>query len=118
MIQTLSITKAREELTTLVENAKRKFDEYIITVNGSPAAVIVSVAEYESWKETNEILSDPSLMQAIKKGEVDVEEDRLYDWDDVKKEIGTYILHDVSNKTYGSSKKRAKNHKKKILPRD
>jgi len=118
MIQTLPITKAREELTNLVYNAKKKLDEYIITVNGSPAAVIISASEYESWKETNEVLSDPLLMDSIKKGEGDIKLGRLYDWNDVKKELGGYLLHDVSNKTYGSSKKRAKKHKKKVLRRD
>ena len=43
MIKTLSITKAREDLTSLVDNAKNKLDEYIIIVNGSPAAVIDKV---------------------------------------------------------------------------
>jgi prevent-host-death family protein len=86
MTHTLPITKAREELATLVENARKKLDEYIITVNGSPAAVIISVAEYESWKETNEILSDPELMRAIKKGEEDEKKGKMYDWEDVKKE--------------------------------
>lgn len=60
MIKTLPITKAREELTTLVDNASKKLDEYIITVNGSPAAVLLSAEEYKSWKETMEILSDHS----------------------------------------------------------
>jgi len=118
MIQTLPITKAREELTNLVDNAKRKLDEYIITVNGSPAAVIISVAEFESWKETNEILSNPFLMESIKKGEADVKLGKLYDWNDVRRELGGYLLHDVSDKNYGSSKKRAKRHKKRILRGD
>jgi len=118
MIQTLPITKVRENLTSIVENAKNTLNEYIITVNGSPAAVIISALEYESWKETNEILADRSLMEAIKKGEEYIVSNRLYDWKDVKKELGNYILHDVSNTTYGSSKKRAKGNKKKILRRD
>src|SRR4030066_267620 len=54
MTHTLPITKAREDLTTLVENANKKLEEYIITVNGLPAAVLISAAEYQSWKETNE----------------------------------------------------------------
>lgn len=106
MIQTLSITKAREDLTTLVENAKKKLDEYIVTVNGSPAAVIISAAEYESWKETNEILTDPRLMKAIKKGEEDVKVKRVYDWEDTKKELGFKNILHVSDKARRSSKKR------------
>lgn len=100
MTKTLPITKAREELTTLVENANKKLDEYIITVNGRPAAVLISAAEYESWKETNEIMNDPLLMKAIREGEKDIEEGRFEDWDDVKKELGW----DVQVKTIRKSK--------------
>jgi len=87
MIHTLPITKAREDLARLVDNAKKKLDEYVITVNGSPAAVIISADEYESWKETNEILADPQLMKAIKEGEEDIKKGKVYDWEDVKKEL-------------------------------
>lgn len=84
MTKTLSITKAREELTALVNNVQEKLDEYVITVNGSPAAVLMSTAEYESWKETMDILSDPQLMKAIKQGEEDIKNGRVYDWEGVQ----------------------------------
>lgn len=87
MINTLPITKAREELPKLVDNANKKLDEYIITVNGSPAAVLMSVAEYESWKETIEILSDPKLMKSIREGEKEIDEGKGIPWEDVKKEL-------------------------------
>ncbi len=87
MTHTLSISKAREKLTSLVENANKKLDEYIITVNGSPQAVLISAAEYESWKETNDILSDPGLVKAIFQAEKDIKEGKVYDWEDVKKEL-------------------------------
>jgi len=91
MTKTLPISKAREELTTLVENAHKELDEYVITVNGSPAAVLISFQEYESWKETIEILNNPSLMQAIKEGEKDIKEGRIQDWEDVKKELNWHV---------------------------
>ena len=91
MIKTLPITKARSELTTLVERANRLLDEYIITVKGVPAAVLMSAAEYESWKETNEIMADPGLMKAIKQGEKEISEGKTYDWEDVKKELGLNV---------------------------
>lgn len=105
MTTTLSITKAREELPNLVDNAKRKLSEYIITVNGTPAAVLISASEYESWKETNEILSDSQLIGAIKEGEADIAAGRLYDWEDIKKEL-RLDKKNVSHKTNRSSKKR------------
>jgi prevent-host-death family protein len=87
MTHTLPITKAREELTSLVDNVNKKLEEYIITVNGTPAAVLISAAEYESWKETNDILSDPELLKAIKQGEKEIEEGKGIPWKDVKKEL-------------------------------
>ncbi len=87
MIQTLPVTKAREELTKIVDNAKNRLDEYVITVNGIPAAVIMSHAEFESWKETTEILSDPSLMKAIREGEGDIKKGRYVTWEELKKEL-------------------------------
>lgn len=107
MIQTLPITKARALLTNLVDNASRRFDEYIITVKGTPQAVLISSAEYESWKETNEIMADPGLMMAIKEGEGDIKAGRVYNWEDVKKELGWDTKEYVSNKTHRTGKKRA-----------
>lgn len=107
MIQTLPITKAREDLTSLVENVKLRLDEYIITVNGYPAAVLMSTAEYDSLKETNEILDNPQLMKAIKEGEEDVRLNRMHDWEEVKKELKI----DVQNKTYRTGQKRTQKHR-------
>lgn len=87
MTITLPITKARAQLTSLVEKADKQLQEFVITVNGVPAAALISAAEYESWKETLDILSDPGLMKAIKKGEEDIQKGKVYDWDKVKKEL-------------------------------
>ena len=91
MIQTLPITKAREDLTTLVDNARLRLDEYIITVNGYPAAVLMSAAEFESWKETLEILSDPKLMKAIKEGEEDFKKGRYITFEQLKKDLKLHV---------------------------
>ena len=88
MTYTLPITKAREELPTLVKNAKNKLSEYVITLNGVPAAVLISADEYESLLETNAILADKGLMRAIRKGEKEIEEGKGIPWEDVKKELG------------------------------
>jgi len=69
MIKTLPITKAREELPTLVDRADKLLEEYTITVNGQPKAVIISAKELDSLKETLDILSNSRLMADIKEGE-------------------------------------------------
>ena len=104
MIKTLPITKAREDLPTLVVSASKKWSEYEITVNGMPMAVLISKAQYDSWKETDEILSNPQLVRAIKEGEEDIKKARMYDWEEVKKELNIDV-HDKNNR---KSKKRTK----------
>ncbi len=87
MTKTLPITKARADLPLLVNKAKTRLDEYVITVNGIPAAALISAAEYESWKETNEITSDPGLMKAIKEGEEDFKKGRFITFEQRKKDL-------------------------------
>ncbi|MEK7551261.1 MAG: type II toxin-antitoxin system prevent-host-death family antitoxin [Patescibacteria group bacterium] len=87
MTHTLPITKAREDLTTLVNNANKKLEEYVITVNGSPAAVLISAAQYDSWKETNDIMSDTKLLNAVKKGEKEIDDGKGIPWEDVKRDL-------------------------------
>lgn len=88
MTKTLPITEARANLTTLVERVNKNLDEYIVTVNGRPEAVIMSARQYEGWLETNEILADKKLMKAIKQGEKELAEGKGKDWEEVKKELG------------------------------
>ena len=91
MTITLPITQAREDLPTLVGKAKKLLNEYVITVKGYPTATLISYDEYESWKETNEILNDINLMKSIKKGEEDIEAGRVSDWEDVKKQFNLNV---------------------------
>ncbi len=88
MTRTLPITEARINLTTLVDNAKKKLEEYIITVKGTPAAILLSIDEYESLRETLEIMSDKKLMKELKEAEEDVKAGRVYTWEEVQKELG------------------------------
>ncbi len=88
MTKTLPITEARANLTDIVNRASNNLDEYIITVNGKPAAVIMSAREYEGWQETNEILADKKLMKELKQAEKEIEEGKGQDWEEVKKDLG------------------------------
>ena len=56
------------KLSGLVEVVSATDEEIVITKNGRPAAVLVSSNEFDSWKETLAIRSDPTLMKEIKQG--------------------------------------------------
>lgn len=87
MTITLPITKARAQLTSLVEKADKQLQEFVITVNGVPAAVMISASEYESWKETLDILGDKKLVKAIKKGEEDFKKGQFITFEQLKKDL-------------------------------
>ena len=67
-MKTLSLSEAKMKLSGLVDKVLTTDEEIIITKNGSPAAVLISPDEFESWRETLAIKSDTDLMAEIKKG--------------------------------------------------
>lgn len=87
MANILPITKARETLTDLVDKASRLFHEFIITVNGKPAAVLMSITEYESLKETANVLSDKQLIKQLIKSEKEIADGNYVTFDKLKKEL-------------------------------
>ncbi|MEE8431144.1 MAG: type II toxin-antitoxin system Phd/YefM family antitoxin [Candidatus Desulfatibia sp.] len=64
----LSLSEVKIKLSQLVEEVNTMDEEIVITKNGRPAAVLISPDEYEGWKETIKIKSDPDLMKEIKQG--------------------------------------------------
>ncbi len=67
-MKTLSVSEAKMKLSGLIEAVSSTDEEIVITKNGSPAAVLISPDEFESWKETIAVRSDSLLMNEIKKG--------------------------------------------------
>lgn len=68
MTVTLSLSEAKIKLSKLVHDVIQRDDEIIITRNGKPVAVLINAQEYESWKETQEILENKELMREIQEG--------------------------------------------------
>ena len=56
------------KLSALVDRLSVTNEEIMITRNGSPAAILISPEDYESWKDTLVIRSDTELMEEIRKG--------------------------------------------------
>ncbi|HTG00442.1 MAG TPA: type II toxin-antitoxin system Phd/YefM family antitoxin [Nitrospirota bacterium] len=67
-MKTLSLSEAKMKLSGLIEAVQATGEEVVITKNGSPAAVLVSPDEFESWRETLAIRADTALMSEIKAG--------------------------------------------------
>lgn len=67
-MKTLSLSEAKMKLSALVESVKNTDEEVIITKNGTPAAVLISSDEYESWQKTLTIRLDKELTAEIQSG--------------------------------------------------
>ena len=64
----LPLAEAKARLSQLVAEVSQTDEEISITRNGRAAAVLVSHDEFESWKETTAVLSDPEFRDQIRKG--------------------------------------------------
>ena len=83
----LSLSEAKMKLSALIESVKTTDEEVIITKNGSPAAVLISSDEYESWQETLAIRSDKELTAEIQTGLATLK----------KKKVKLYTLDELFN---------------------
>jgi prevent-host-death family protein len=67
-VKTLPLSEAKSQLSGLVEQVRALEEQVMITRNGRPAAVLVSVEEFERWKETIAVRGDVALMKEIRAG--------------------------------------------------
>jgi prevent-host-death family protein len=70
----LGVTKAREKLSEIVESVQYQNDAYIISRHGKPAAAVVPVEVYESWKRQRKELFDLIRQFQEAGGETDPDE--------------------------------------------
>ena len=69
MTRKLSISEFRRELSECFSFVEKKRNSIVVTRQGKPVAVLVNYVEYERLKETLDVLSDPDLMQQIRKSQ-------------------------------------------------
>lgn len=74
MEKQLNITQVRDELGNLVDDVQYGNSKYIILRHGKPAAVVVPLHIYESWKSSRERLFDRIAQMQAAAGETDPDE--------------------------------------------
>jgi prevent-host-death family protein len=73
---TLPLGEARAQLSKLVDSAERTHERFDITRNGRRAAVLLAAEDFDSMRETIEILSDSQAMVELRESEADIAEGR------------------------------------------
>jgi antitoxin YefM len=74
---TTTYTDFRTNMKTYMDRVTRDADNVIINRGNGQAVVIMSLEEYEAIKETHYVLSSPKVMESIKKGEKEIAEGNL-----------------------------------------
>lgn len=91
-------SEMRRDFFKILERIKKPDTRFVITVDGKPRAVIISVAEWESILATLDIATDFEMVKAIKKGEKEIKEGRYYSLDEVLSDEGLEVVRDKSAK--------------------
>jgi prevent-host-death family protein len=71
-MKVLSLSEVNMKLSQLVEELSSLDEELTITRNRKPVAIIVSLAAFDSWKETLAIRADAELLLEIRRGLEDI----------------------------------------------
>jgi antitoxin YefM len=85
---TISATVAKNRLLELIRSAEERGEEFEITRNGVPSAVLVSAGEWESLTETLEILADPRTRRALSEARRELAAGRTHSHREVWNENG------------------------------
>jgi prevent-host-death family protein len=64
----LTVTEVKAKLNELVEETDRTLERVIITRHGKPAAILMSITDFEGLEDTAYWLSQPEILEDIEEG--------------------------------------------------
>jgi antitoxin YefM len=73
MTRTLPLAEIKARLSEIVDQVEQEHERVVLTRNGRPAAVIMSVDELEGIEMTIDILSDPDALRRIRDAEAEID---------------------------------------------
>ena len=90
MTRSMPIIEARRRLTTLPEDFKREPEAGAVAVTrrGKPVLAVIPWELYESIIETMEIMGDAKLMAALRRGIIEIQEERGIPWKQAREKLG------------------------------
>ena len=90
MTKSMGMIEARKRLTSLPEEFAQEpeLGAVAVTRRGKPVLAVLSWDLYESLLETMEVMGDPELMKALRRGAQDIAAGRLATSDEVRRDLG------------------------------
>ncbi|HKT83984.1 MAG TPA: type II toxin-antitoxin system Phd/YefM family antitoxin [Solirubrobacterales bacterium] len=87
MAKTVPVRELRSNLSSLLDDVSDRRDHVVVTRNGSPAAALVPIDEYEALEETAEVLSDPDALSALEAGLAELERNETVTFAELRQEL-------------------------------
>lgn len=71
---TITISEARKKIFEIAEDVQKPGQQYTLTENGKPKVVVMSADEFESWKETLNVMREfPDIKSDIQQARAEYE---------------------------------------------
>ncbi|MEV0004153.1 type II toxin-antitoxin system Phd/YefM family antitoxin [Micromonospora sp. NPDC050980] len=86
-METIPITEAKARIAELADRVAREHDHFTITRNGRADVMLISVAEYESMRETLDLLSDDETLADLRQSREDFAAGDTFSVDEVRVEL-------------------------------
>lgn len=86
-METIPITEAKARIAELADRVAREHDHFTITRNGRADVMLISVAEYESMRETLDLLSDDEALADLRQSREDFEAGDTFSMDEARAEL-------------------------------
>ncbi len=86
-LKTVSMSEARNELTSMPELLEKQHGAVAITRRGKPVLALMPWDLYEAIIETLEILGDKKMMAALQKGVKEIASGKGVSWEKAKREL-------------------------------
>jgi prevent-host-death family protein len=90
-VQTLPISKVKDRLNDIVDAAFTTHGQVTITKNGTPAAVLIGIDEWESLQETLFWLSQPGIRESIAEAITEASDGCVYTQEQVRADFNVTI---------------------------
>lgn len=87
-MQTLPISKVKDRLNELVDSASQTHEQVTITKNGSPAAILIGMAEWEALQETLFWLSQDDSRDTIARARTELANSEGLSEEQIRAEFG------------------------------
>lgn len=87
-MQTLPISKVKDRLNELVDSASQTHEHVTITKNGSPAAILIGMNEWEALQETLFWLSQDNSRETISQARAELAKGEGLTEEQIRAEFG------------------------------